>query len=142
MSRRVAVMFLFSAMFVVSAWAGAVSFIQDESVSISQAANRLVTITYQLKGKPGIVTVDILTNGVSIGEYKVRLGVVGNIDRAYFQLGRTNRTVARNKESADHALALADEAAIELFENQLAQEEINTAQDEALIELYEIMEGA
>ena len=74
--------------------------------------------------------------------YKVRLGVVGNIDRAYFQLGRTNRTVARNKESADHALALADEAAIELFENQLAQEEINTAQDEALIELYEIMEGA
>lgn len=74
--------------------------------------------------------------------YNVTLGVVGNINRTYSQLSKTNRTVARNKESADHALALADEAAIELFENQLAQEEINTAQDEALIELYEIMEGA
>ena len=38
------------------------------SVSLSQASSsRLVTIDYQLDGAPAIITVDILTNGVSIG---------------------------------------------------------------------------
>jgi hypothetical protein len=40
--------------------------IVEGSVKISQAANRLVTIEYKLKDAPGIVTVDICTNGVSI----------------------------------------------------------------------------
>ena len=35
----------------------------------------------------------------------------------------------------------ADETAIYLFEAQMAQEEINTAQDDALIELYEMIGG-
>lgn len=38
-------------------------------------------------------------------------------------------------------VAQADETAIELFEMQMAQEEINTAQDDALIELYEMIGG-
>ena len=42
----------------------------------------------------------------------------------------------------EEQMALADETAIELFEAQMAQEEINLAQDDALIELYEMMEGA
>lgn len=37
-------------------------------------------------------------------------------------------------------LQQADDTAIELFEAQLAQEEINQAQDDALIELWEIVE--
>lgn len=38
-------------------------------------------------------------------------------------------------------IAQADETAIELYEAQLAQEETNAAQDEALIELYEMIGG-
>lgn len=38
-------------------------------------------------------------------------------------------------------LALVDETAIELYEASLAQEEINAAQDDALIELYELIGG-
>lgn len=38
-------------------------------------------------------------------------------------------------------VAQADETAIELFEMQMAQEEINTAQDEALIDIFEMLEG-
>lgn len=44
--------------------------------------------------------------------------------------------VAKQKEQ----LQQADDTAIELFEAQLAQEEINQAQDDALIELWEIVE--
>lgn len=39
------------------------------------------------------------------------------------------------------ALALADETAISLYEAQAEQEAINAAQDEALIELYEMIGG-
>ena len=42
----------------------------------------------------------------------------------------------------EEQMVMADNTAIELFEAQLAQEEINAAQDDALIELYEMMEGA
>lgn len=35
----------------------------------------------------------------------------------------------------------ADDAAIELYEAHLAQQEINAAQDDALIELYEMIGG-
>lgn len=38
-------------------------------------------------------------------------------------------------------LLLADETAVELYETQIVQEEINMAQDEALVEIYEIIEG-
>lgn len=41
----------------------------------------------------------------------------------------------------EQALAQTDETAIELFEMQLAQDEINAAQDDALIELYELIGG-
>ena len=38
-------------------------------------------------------------------------------------------------------VALADETTIELYEAQLAQDEANSAQDEAIIELYELYEN-
>lgn len=38
-------------------------------------------------------------------------------------------------------LISTDETAIELYEAMMAQEEINTAQDDALIELYEMIGG-
>lgn len=42
---------------------------------------------------------------------------------------------------AESQLASADEAAIELYEASLAQWEITAAQDDALIELYEMLGG-
>lgn len=41
----------------------------------------------------------------------------------------------------EEQLLLTDETAVELYEMQLAQEEINIAQDTALIELYEMIGG-
>lgn len=41
----------------------------------------------------------------------------------------------------EEALAQTDEAAIELFEANEEQQEINAAQDEALIEIYEMIGG-
>ena len=50
-----------------SALIAATPVIRPETVSFSQAPNRLVTIGYTLEEADAIVTVDILTNGVSIG---------------------------------------------------------------------------
>lgn len=44
----------------------------------------------------------------------------------------------RLTEAEEHLLA-TDEVAVELYEQQLAQNEINLAQDESLCELYEMM---
>lgn len=44
-------------------------------------------------------------------------------------------------EKLAEQLAMADETAIALYEASLEQEEINVAQDEALIELYEMIGG-
>lgn len=41
----------------------------------------------------------------------------------------------------EEQLAMVDETAIELYEAQIANEEINAAQDDALIELYEMIGG-
>lgn len=59
--------------------------------------------------------------------------------------------VPQNKKDADHtaesvtaleeALAQTDETAIALYEAQEEQEAINAAQDDALIEIYEMMGG-
>lgn len=44
-------------------------------------------------------------------------------------------------EKLAEQLAMADETAIALYEANLEQEEVNVAQDEALIELYELIGG-
>ena len=51
-----------------------------ENVALTQEANGLVKITYDLAGDPGIVLVDILADGVSIGESNVT-HVVGDVNR-------------------------------------------------------------
>ena len=56
------------------------------------------------------------------------------------RLKREARQAERNKSLAEQ-LATTDETAIELYEAMMAQEEINTAQDDALIELYEMIGG-
>lgn len=48
-------------------------------------------------------------------------------------------TVEERLFTVEEQLLATDEVAVELYENQLAQEEINIAQDEALCELYEMM---
>ena len=50
-------------------------------------------------------------------------------------------TLDERVSDLETALAQTDETAIELFEAQAAQEEINAAQDDALIELYEMVGG-
>lgn len=50
-------------------------------------------------------------------------------------------TLDERVTALEDALALTDETAIELYEAMMAQEEINTAQDDALIELYEMIGG-
>lgn len=50
-------------------------------------------------------------------------------------------TTEERIEALETAAAQADETAIELYENQLAAEETNAAQDEALIQLYEMIGG-
>lgn len=50
-------------------------------------------------------------------------------------------TTEERLEALEAAAAQADETAIELYENQLAADETNAAQDEALIELYEMIGG-
>lgn len=50
-------------------------------------------------------------------------------------------TTEERLTALEEQVAQADETAIELFEMQLAQEEINAAQDDALIEIYEMIGG-
>ena len=53
------------------------------------------------------------------------------------ELGGTNANV----ETLKADLATTDDTAIELYEKQLDQEEINAEQDEALIQLFEMIGG-
>lgn len=46
-----------------------------------------------------------------------------------------------NQEDMKSQLQQADDTAIELYEANMAQEEINAAQDDALIEIYELIGG-
>ena len=58
---------------------GSVRLVQD-------AASRLVTVSYVLEEAPGIVTVDFLTNGVSVGEANFA-NVQGDVNRKVEELG-------------------------------------------------------
>ena len=50
------------------------------NISLSQGGNGIVKITYDLGDEPGIVLLDIETNGVSIGDSKVTR-TVGDVNR-------------------------------------------------------------
>lgn len=53
-----------------------------------------------------------------------------------------DNVIAEIKEELTAQLLASDEVAVSLFEQQMAQEEINIAQDEAIVTIYEMMEGA
>ena len=55
--------------------------VKDGSVTMTQdPSTRLVTINYEIEGEPAIVTVDICTNGVSIGGENLRY-FAGDVNR-------------------------------------------------------------
>jgi len=71
---------LFSTFAILSLAAAAVAAPSVSNVSFSQGGNGIVKITYDLADDPGIVLLDILTNGVSIGDSKVT-HAVGDVNR-------------------------------------------------------------
>ena len=73
--------------------------IRDGSVTFRQDSGRNVTIGYVLDGTPAVVTVDILTNGVSIGEATFS-GVAGAVNRLV-QTGPNTITWAARKAWPD-----------------------------------------
>ena len=70
----------------------ALPLVRQDSVTFSQdEATGKVTIGYTLEGDPGVVTVDVLTNGVSIGgEHMRRLG--GDVNRKISTTGEKTIT--------------------------------------------------
>lgn len=82
--------------------------------------------------------------------FKPHLGLLGNIEESLKRNQQTsnrifneenNRAAAdtENREALEQALEGADETAISLYETQEAQESINAQQDEALMEIYEMI---
>lgn len=69
--------------------------------------------------------------------FALREMTVGRVPQAKEEADKTEGRVTATEE----ALAQTDEIAIQLYEAQAEQEAINAAQDEALIEIYEMMEG-
>ena len=60
---------------------GAAPVIRENSVSFAQdPATRLVSVTYTLDEDPGIITFDVLTNGVSIGAANIK-ALAGDVNR-------------------------------------------------------------
>ena len=65
--KREVISIAFSALLAVSLFA-ALPTVDPATVSVTQGADRLVTVGYTLSDASAVVTVDFLTNGVSIGE--------------------------------------------------------------------------
>lgn len=82
--------------------------------------------------------------------FKPNLGMQGNIEEALKRNQKTSNRIfneentraasdMENREALEAALAGADETAISLYEAQEAQETINAQQDDALMEIYEMI---
>lgn len=71
---------LFSSFAVLSLASTVIAAPSVSNVSLSQGGNGIVKITYDLGDEPGIVLLDIQTNGVSIGDAKIT-HVVGDVNR-------------------------------------------------------------
>ena len=75
--------------------------------------------------------------------YKPELGVIGNIKLLFTERNSTNNKVfneVNDRKAADTENREAlEETAIALYEAQEAQEVINAQQDEALMEIYEMI---
>ena len=82
--------------------------------------------------------------------YEPKLGMQGNLEKAltgnqhnsnriFNEVNDRKTADTENLEALEEALAGADETAIALYEAQEAQEVINAQQDEALMEIYEMI---
>ena len=83
---------IFGAVIMSGALTAAANEISVTDVAVTQnKGSRLVTVSYVLEGEPAIVTVDFLTNGVSVGEANFS-NVSGDVNRLVTETG-SERTI-------------------------------------------------
>lgn len=87
------------------AWAGPIV----SNVSMTQSGDRVVTVTYHLAGAPAIVTLDIETNGVTIGDANVyrRCPPSGDVSRLIREDGDYSITWRADRAWPDHKVSEA-----------------------------------
>lgn len=95
---------------------------------------------YQIIDQTGTVINTIVANEAFIEVYCAATGYESVLVPEPIPESKTPTNEERIT-ALEESLAQTDEIAIELYEAQAAQEEINIAQDEALIELYELIGG-
>ena len=94
--------FVVAAAFSASAAFGAVP--EVSSVTMSQDSSRLVTITYTLANAPAVVTLDVLTNGVSIGGANIGC-LSGDVNKIVTANGSHTITWRPDLSWPDHKIA-------------------------------------
>jgi len=120
--------------------------------------NRIVADNYEVASRIAkmefgntAITIDITRTPVNIGDtYKD--GVFYNYEGKSIKPNPTEeeaiKAIQKNivmmnaiAYNLDCALMMADETAIDLYEKQIVQDEVQSMQDEAIIELYEMIGG-
>ena len=81
------------------------------NVSLAQAANRDVTVTYTLTGAPAVITLDVLTNGVSIGARNLS-ELAGDVNRLVETDGQHTITFSADYAWANQADAVRMDEAV------------------------------
>lgn len=102
--------------------------------------HRILSATFEQYAPENAVLVDELPEG-NIADYLYRDGQYIYAPLPEPEPEPVEPTAEERITALEEALAQTDETAIALYEAQAEQEAINAAQDDALIELYEMMEG-
>ena len=107
---------------------------------------RVSNVTYIKVGNSGSYSTTIPENATGIAFKSVPYDLFGHkevngVDTVVLVEEDTGMVLDEQRRQVESQLTDADEAVIELYETSLAQKEITAAQDDALIELYEMLGG-